>query len=368
MMEETVPPPVIDPELAQKYVFLKPVPFEDKQPIHVPTSRLPLISQQNLILGSLSGEFIDAQLNFPTLERYSQAQLKNEFKKILQEPPNEIPSKIPVQIPFTADEDIILYAYIRNNENKTVDDLIQQFNSFFFPCRSKSEIENRIKELSESQNGVDSIIEDLVNQIITEDVFYLSASEQTDEMKKLKLTPSSFVKSRCQYQTHKPHCILNDIESEMEKLVKSLPLLVDSCCTRNDLAILRSENTTFYMRREAILFGRQSDVYDVDVDLSFDDERTCPHISNLAAVLFFREDLNFYIENIAFSKFRVNGVKLETNDVCRIKEGDILDFSGKLMMFLPNKSLIAELKAYMDNPPLLQIEEVDPSVQPQTIV
>ena len=47
--------------------------------------------------------------------------------------------------------------------------------------------------------------------------------------------------------------------------------------------------------------------------------------------------------------FRVNGELIPPGDICMVNEGDIFDFSGVLLLFLPNKRLIEEIRQKLDS-------------------
>ena len=103
------------------------------------------------------------------------------------------------------------------------------------------------------------------------------------------------------------------------------------------------------MNRQAILLGRASSLAEVDIDISTNDDNSCVHISRRQAIISFLDDCNFYIENIGKRTFRVNGVLIKPDQMARIPSFAILDFSGVLFMFIPNKRLIEEISQMQVN-------------------
>lgn len=148
---------------------------------------------------------------------------------------------------------------------------------------------------------------------------------------------------RCKYDNFEKYDLDQSISSEIESLNQDLTAMA-SKFKPSDLAILRSESQIFSMRREVVMIGRPSPGHDVDIDLSFESDKTCTHISRFQAILSFLEDFQFYIENVGQRPFRINGALIYPGAMAIIPAGAILDFAGTLLLFIPNIVFIETIK------------------------
>lgn len=328
-------------------------PLLDRKPWESKKIKITEKTSENLMKAAMVEPVNEAQITMPTLEKYSKKQIKEMFQDILKNPPSfHFKAEIPFKPEFTVDEDIALLNYIRLYEKDGLEKFLKSNQHMFRPCRSLAEIKERVEILSKmSDKEKEEIIEKQVNQIITEELYFLSTDKETEEEKKLGLSPESFVTSRCFYEPyHQPPVRNPNVDQQIEEYKKMLPIVNDKYFSNKCLAILRTEKTIYLMKREAITLGRESIDYDVDVDLSFENEKTCIHTSRVQAILSFLPDLNFYLENIGNRGFRVNGELIPPGDICKINEGDILDFSGVLLLFIPNTRLIDDIRRKLDEP------------------
>jgi hypothetical protein len=71
----------------------------------------------------------------------------------------------------------------------------------------------------------------------------------------------------------------------------------------------------------------------------------------MQVILAFVEDCNFYLENVGNRVFRVNGVVVEAGQICQLPAGALLDFSGTLLMFIPNETLVRDIRTVLEGPP-----------------
>ncbi|EAY23076.1 hypothetical protein TVAG_183120 [Trichomonas vaginalis G3] len=356
--EKPPPTPVEQPVLPevvtkpQSKSLLSEIEFKYEKPVENCFIKMDDETKGNLIKASLVEHLSNAQITLPHLEKYTKTQLNSTFQDMLKNPPNiKITNEIPYDVEFTSEEDVCLLNYIRNFKKTPLSDFIADHSHIFKLCRSLSEIEDRVKYLkSLKAEELDEIIQAEIDQIVYEQMYYVSLNPQTEEQKKHGIEPEMFTASRCNYQPlANPEVKNTEVDKQLEAINANLPFYVDNYFSPDssipNLAVLRTENNIFYMRRESIVFGRQSIDCDVDVDINFESEPSCPHTSRLQAILSFRPDMNFYLENIGIRAFRVNGELLKTGEICMLQETDILDFSGALFMFLPNKRLVNQIRA-----------------------
>ena len=125
---------------------------------------------------------------------------------------------------------------------------------------------------------------------------------------------------------------------------ENLLLIASAKFQPDQLAMLRSEENYFIIKQAAVLLGRNTDKNEVDIDVSYNSDPHCPHISRKQAILSFQPDFNFYIENIGVRAFRINGALLPPGFSCILPPGAMLDFSGALFIFIPNQELINKIK------------------------
>ena len=331
------------------------VVFSNKKPYETTKFRITEEVVENLLKALMVEPPGEAQITMESLEIYSKNQLKQITKDLMKKSPTfKFSADLPFTPEFTLDEDVCLLNYIRlyqKSKKKSLEDFVREQSFLFRPCRTLAEIKERVGQLSKlSDEEKAEIIEKQVNQIVTEDLYFQSTEPTTEEQKSYGLTSDAFVTSRCFYEPyHQPPIRNPNVSKQIKQCESLLPIVTDSYFSNRCLAILRTEKTVYYMKREAITFGRESIDYDVDVDLSFEIEKTCIHTSRVQAILSFLDDFNFYLENIGNRAFRVNGELIPPGDICMVNEGDIFDFSGVLLLFLPNKRLIEEIRQKLDS-------------------
>ena len=310
---------------------------------------------QLVLEGSFCVPFSQMQFYDPKLIDYTNAQLRTIFEYLF-DGKQKITSnnKIDIEkfnqkpkIPFTIEEQVMILTFLRLFPNADPKNILNEFGDYFVPCRSLNEIvlkTEQMKSLTDEEK--EKILDQYAHDITDESLFGLSTlTEPTQELVNVQLRPSDFLQCRCTYHPHEEMSIdVDKLETEIVPLLDISPHLWADEMTEHDLAILRSDTMKWYMRREAILIGRGSIDFDVDVDLSNFGEKACVHISRHQAILSFLMDYNFYIQNIGNRIFRVNGAPIYPGQMGRLPENAILDFSGILMIFYPNKQLIADLK------------------------
>ena len=304
------------------------------------TPNFPDKDSEALILAALRMPLYQAQLCVPGLQKY------------LSSPP-----KIKINLNssnssqnednFTNEEDFWLLTFSRFNKLPTFQVFIEEFGCYIKAHRSFLSISNRIQEIRKmSEEEKDAIIEKVALDIVCEDSYDLSI-HQTEEMTEKQLDKSNFYQVRCNYQPEKNRKPSPHIDSEIDKLMKMTDVIAQfssiGSMEENNLAIIRGENVIFSMNKQAILLGRASSLAEVDIDISTDDDKSCVHISRRQAIISFLPDCKFYIENVGNRPFRVNGVPVLPEQMARIPNFAILDFSGVLFMFIPNKNLVDEI-------------------------
>ena len=346
--------PISTNDEEKKISLIPSVAFSNKKPYEAAKIRITEEIAENLLKAVMVEPPSEAQITMETLEMFSKNQIRQITKELIKKNPNfKFKATLPYEVEFTNDEDMCLLNYVRcyqPKKEKTVEEYFKQQSAIFRPCRTLKEVKQRVNEISKmSDEEKQEIIEKQVNQIITEDLYFQSTEPTTDEQKTYGLSAESFVTSRCFYEPyHQPPIRNSRVPLQIEQCEKTLPIVTDKYFNNRCLAILRTENTVYYMKREAITFGRESIDYDVDVDLSFENEKTCIHTSRVQAILSFLDDLNFYLENIGNRGFRVNGELIPPGDICKVNDGDIFDFSGVLLLFIINKRLVENIRQKLD--------------------
>ena len=255
------------------------------------------------------------------------------------------------KIPFSLEEQITILTFLRLFPEKESCKIIEDFGDSFVCSRSRAEIVKKVDEMRKlSDAEKNEIYEKMVHEIAEEELFGISTeTEATDDLIRSQLSPSDFIQCRCVYSPHEDLSVDPDhLKEPLYPILENTSVLFKQELKDTDLAILRSEKYKWYMRREAILIGRGSIDFDVDVDLSTFGDKACVHISRHQAIISFLTDYNFYINNIGNRVFRVNGIPIYPGNLAKLPDNALIDFSGILMIFYPNKDLIKELKETVD--------------------
>jgi hypothetical protein len=158
-----------------------------------------------------------------------------------------------------------------------------------------------------------------------------------------------FMQAICSFVPEFPIESTCEVTSRIDSILPGVHGIAFSCdALRTVLAIFRSERNQYFMRREAVLIGRGTLDHDVDIDLTFESDRTCTHISRMQAIVSFLEDNRFYLENVGHRVLRVNGVTIEPGQMCQLPSGALLDFSGTLLIFIANEAFAKEIHGAVD--------------------
>ena len=322
--------------------------------------KLPELSdadKEALILAVLQMPLEQAQLTIPGLEKYTLSDLYRLFEKYLHNPPkikydSHTKALTEKDDDFTSEEDFWLLTFSRISKRTTFKMFVEEFGCYIKTHRSFSSISDRILQIGKmTEEQKEAIIENVALDIANEDVYYLS-TVQTEEMNERHLDKSNFYQVRCNYQPEKKRKPSEHINKEIDELMSTITKLPGfssiGAMEENDLAVLRNEKVIYPMRREAILLGRASSLAEVDIDISFDDDKSCVHISRRQAIISFLEDCNFYIENIGKRLFRVNGVQIHPGNMAQLPPFSILDFSDTIFMFIPNLRFVDNVKRAMN--------------------
>jgi hypothetical protein len=315
---------------------------------------LPKMSDEilaKIITATMAMPLSQAQLIIPGLEKYTLFDIEESFKKCLKiaPPTTKIIEDLPFEDLFTLEEDFLLLSSVRFNYDINV--LLSKYGSSFHQVRSKTSLLKRREQLKAMKpEEKERIIDDMTKMIIAEDAYFLS-TENTSEMEEERVKPEDFIHLRCSYEAEEKRKPAEHINGEIDKLMKVSKIIAGSCVTKNDrfseLATLRGANVYYSIKREAVLIGRATSFADIDIDLAFEGEKSCLHVSRRQAILYFLYDCNFYIENVGNRPFRVNGFLINPGKTCRVSPFAILDFSGILLMFIPNEKFIDEIRKFV---------------------
>ena len=285
--------------------------------------------------GSFSVPFSQMQFYDPKLINYTTYQLRTIFENLISGKEktkfNITDVKGDHKLQFSSEEQVAILNFIRLFPNEKSSEILKHFGECFRCCWSIQEISDKVEEMKKlTENEKDDIFNKYAHDITEEWLFGLSTEKEvTEDLAKARLRPNDFLQCRCVYRTHDDVAVdPRVLEKEIVPLLEISPHIWNDELTDNDLAILRSDKFKWYMRREAILIGRGSIDFDVDVDLSNFGEKACVHISRHQAIISFLMDYNFYIQNIGNRVFRVNGLPLLPGQMGKLPDNALLDFSG----------------------------------------
>jgi len=297
--------------------FITPLPNEDLITLIIYLMRYPLEV---------------CQVVAPGLDKYTCKELEIAFTNSMKAPPDIFveSSYSKEDFGYTVEEDYsILHSY--------------KIDSNVFPIRHKKTTEDRIIEIRDQD---DEVINKLAKMMLNEELFSLTEEnsfESIEYLRNTQLEPKDFDSCRCSIPISPTYIDSFPASDELITLHSQLSLISESYFMDGDLAMLRASDHYYMMKSAAILLGRSTDKTFVDIDLSYGLDPFCTHLSRNQAIISFLEDSNFYIENIGLRSFRVNGVLIPPNSICQLNEGSILDFSGYVLLFLPNSSMVEQI-------------------------
>lgn len=293
-----------------------------------------------------------AQVCVNGLEKYSQSQLRNMFGTVLRDPNRVVESHVPNYNPkWDVEEDFILLTYLSSCRQTGLDEFIREYGESIKPCRSRSDIDKRLHELSAlSAEECDAILEKFSKKTVLEQRFYESLNTK-DRTVVDRGHPRMPQIEQCDcLQVEYPDCDVSDAANEeIAKLDRLVPFMTAQLFQANDLAVLMGLNVSYTMRKRMIILGRGTQDTPVDVDLGYLTNHICAHVSRQQALLQFMPDGNFYIENVGNSMFRVSGKILKPGQYARVDANAILDFADNILVFMPNTELVAEIKGKLDD-------------------
>ena len=288
---------------------------------------------ESIIITILSKNIDFLQFLFSGNEKYNLIEFKRIFIQILKDPPIFFfnPKNPTFEIPFTIEEDFELINFIKNKNEFTNFNDLNNYCPSIKPIHSINSILKRINYLK-NNNKNNEIIKKYSEEILLEELFYLSIeNKQFNDFSCLKFNNNIYNNN-------------NNLNEEINDLLKNLQFISRSSYLESELAILRFENNYFLMKKSRIIIGRNNNKFKVDIDLSLINQNNCIHYSRQQLIISLLEDLNFYLENIGNQIIRVNGIIIPKNGICKLETGSLIDISDNLFLFIINNFLINEIK------------------------
>ena len=304
-----------------------------------------------IINAPLAIPFEMAQTAFPPLTEFTQSELNSCFKDILSSETLPIgesstPYEFPFTVPFDLDEDLIIFTHLKNKEKESFNDFMKRASTVLKPHRTAAEINERIEFLRSRDE--EEILDKIAEEFLLEKLFFLSQTTEhknVDYINSLRLKQSHLDQCRCAVDITPRGPVCEEANNEIDDMHSKLSLIASSKFQYGELAMLRSEENYYIIRQASVLLGRAGEKADVDIDISYNTDPHCTHISRKQAVLSFQPDFEFYLANIGNRGFRVNGEIIPPGVACKLPSGAILDFSGALFIFIPNEELIQKLRS-----------------------
>ena len=308
----------------------------------------------DLITASMIFPLHKIHLKIPSLIKFSERDIELIWKKIVYDDhyikdnldkTKFINQEFVMDNEFTLDELYVILSCLRININHKLEDYIRIYGSVFKLSRTAPQIKEQIetvKKWNDDQKKV--FLDKFFERVESEKLFSLSISERPKDIVESGIVSKKFSYCRCNFNPDGSFIPCEDIDNEIDKLNTILSYNLQQMFAPNDLAILISEDVKFSIKQQAVLLGRRTLDFDVDIDITSVVNKKCSHVSKSQAIISFLEDCNFYIENIGKRAFRVNGVLLECGKTCMLKDGYLLDFSDCLFIFYSNTMLINEIK------------------------
>lgn len=308
--------------------------------------RLDVKTLQKLLYSFMVVPFPMMQLAFDDLKELSQSEIENAWRKSLKkEVLVDIPSEDPpFELPFELEEDWAIVTHLRLNGGQLdVNRLFDDFGGFINLSRSASSIEARANHfLRSSPEEVDYVVSEMAKKMTMERIYEMSLTATKEELAPYRLTKNDL-----------KVCRNPDIFDQMEKFVETLELGTEEVSIAsisglffyehpNTLAVFRSEEAAYYMRRRGVIIGKDNSC---DINLS----RSCtiedPALSSQQITVEFTEDFEFLLRNVGRNAVFVNGVELIEGQKCRLPSTAILELPGDIvLLFAQNRTMIDRIR------------------------
>lgn len=308
----------------------------------------------DLITASMIYPLHKIHLKIPSLINFTERDLKLVWQRLVYddhyikdhlEKTKSMEQEFTANTEFTIDELYVILMCLRINANQKIEDYIRIYANVFKLSRTAHQIKEQIEIMKTwDENKKKEFLDKFFEKVESERLFSLSISDRPKDVAESGIVSKKFAYCRCNFNPDESFVPCSNIDDEINKLGEILSYNLQQMFSPNDLAILIGENIKFSIKQQAVLLGRRTLDFDVDIDITSIVNKKCYHVSKSQAIISFLEDFNFYIENIGKRPFRVNGVLLEHGKMCMLKDGYLLDFSDCLLIFYSNVLLINEFK------------------------
>jgi hypothetical protein len=301
-----------------------------------------------LISGAITFPFNQLQSAVPQLSHLTSHQVRELWMTALHSPPRITIAPISPQKPFTVVEDWAILTYLQRHPPPpfSIRRFFHEFGQFIHLTHLPDAVAARSYELAGLPASKKDSIIDEVAKLMCQDYFYALSLKP-----KPGLPPGSFLRPKdlplfrsdtiCDPLLPPPDEDV-DLEAEAAQFFESDP---------NALAVLRGETVQFAVRRRAIAIGcsRKADIdlTPITHDGKTGGDRPIGGTRPIAAISL-QQDLGFWIENIGMADVIANGVRLQRGQWGLLPNGVILDFAGKLLMFVINRELVRKIGAELE--------------------
>jgi hypothetical protein len=300
----------------------------------------------HLISSMLSVPLPWAQVCVPGLEKFTQNELRQMISTLLKTQPEL------TQFDFSSssdsfwdlDEDVVLLSYLNSDQSVGVLEFLGDLASILKPTRTAESIESRLIYLMKAGDSEkDEMIEKWTKGAVLERRFFKSLNQEKSVDRKSRNVSLEMERCFCLPWDSPTFSKNSEVEKEVKEIEKSLEFISTDMSQNHELGYFRSDFVQFSMRERYIVIGRGTRDTEVSVNLGFVIDQPCKHISRKQAAVQFLYDGQFYIENIGTGNFRVNGKILQPKQFALLPTNALLDFSGAILMFIPNIAFIKQI-------------------------
>lgn len=306
--------------------------MDDDVPLSERSGPVPVITDLKKVAGMvqtlLHTKIGNIQLQRPSFSKYTDHQIRCAWLEA--HAGLELPFTPPryCMMPFTPEEDYQLLQLIRKNV-ELVPKSIAAAN--LCPLRHMETVLDRINQIKEMTKEQQS----LIVRKLAEQYFLEEIQNQPEHWRSVEARELRSLTSPPSYTTP------DFIDNEIKELIPTVSTLTfTDLMGKPVLGLLRNKRVQFQITQISVIIGRGSSANKVDIDLSFIIPPGRSHISRKQAVITLMTDYNFYIQNIGKRPIRVNGVYIPPEGMCVLSTFSLIDFSGLLLLFIPNTELI----------------------------
>ena len=277
---------------------------------------------QNLPISTTTARFIEI-LNSPELIQRTRKELKDDILGYKPATP-------------TLFEEYYLIRAIELLKPKDFDEILVKFPQFFHPSRTPSslrQMEERLKKKG----------------IINSELAQVQIDQFMSEVRsKIGETPLLPFPGDYEDPVAEVEKLMGDSdEMDGEQMLPSLDDVIadaDKKMTKGTFAVLIGQSGVFPINKTKIIVGRKSPKSKAEIDIDSSDADALSHVSRHHIEITLSNDLRFYVKVLG-KLIIINGQIYTQSQVILLKDLDVIDAGGRVLLFHENKQLFDRIRS-----------------------